>query len=208
MFDQATMRIIPSASVVRAHLFRHGAVEGSRVCRGWSDVALSAHGREQTTRAAAWLRAHVPPPDLVIGSDLSRCAALARQIDAHALLDPALREQDMGRWEGRAWADLTRDDPAGVTAYWDDYVGARPPGGETYGECYDRVVRWWTAQGFADQRVVVVTHIGVLRALLCHWLGLGPAQALRWSPTYASHTQVLLAEAGVVVERFGEAVGD
>lgn len=204
MFDQATMRIIPSARLTRVHLFRHGEVEGNRVCRGWSDAPLSARGLDQTARTAAWFRASVPAPDAIVGSDLSRCRALALALDAAAVAEPALREQDMGAWDGRGWEDLTRDDPAGVTAYWDDYVNARPPGGETYGECYARVTRWWDAQDFGDRRVVLVTHIGAIRALVCHWLGMGPGQALRFAPAYASHTQVLLAEAGCVVERFGE----
>lgn len=63
---------------------------------------------------------------------------------------------------------------------------------------------WWIAQDFGEKRVVLVTHIGVIRALMCGWLGLGPDQALRWAPAYASHSQVLLAEAGCVIERFGE----
>ncbi|MES2641818.1 MAG: histidine phosphatase family protein [Myxococcota bacterium] len=204
MFDKPTMRIIPSASVVRVHLFRHGEVAGSRVCRGQSDARLSPRGEAQSAAAAEWLRRAYPAPDVVITSDLSRCTTLARHLSPTPILVPALREQDMGRWDGRGWEDLTIDDPAGTTAYWDDYVNARPPGGESYGECFARATTWWDAQEFADQRVVVVTHIGVIRALACHWLGLGPDQALRWAPSYASHSRVLLADAGAVIESFGE----
>ncbi len=204
MFDKPTMRIIPSASVVRVHLFRHGEVAGSRVCRGQVDAPLSARGEAQSDAAAAWFARTQPRPDVVVSSDLSRCAALARRLSAEVVPAPALREQHMGAWDGRGWEALTAEDPAGTTAYWADYVHARPPGGETYGECFDRATAWWDAQAFGDARVVVVTHIGVIRALLCHWLGLGPDQALRWAPAYASHSRVLLAEAGAVVESFGE----
>ncbi|MDP2313026.1 MAG: histidine phosphatase family protein [Pseudomonadota bacterium] len=204
MFDKPTMRIIPSARVVRVHLFRHGEVAGSRVCRGQSDALLSPRGEAQSDAAAAWLRRAHPAPDVVVSSDLTRCTALARRLTDAPLLVPALREQDMGRWDGRGWEDLTVEDPAGTTAYWADYVNARPPGGETYGECQARAAAWWDAQDFGDQRVVLVTHIGVIRALVCHWLGMGADQALRWAPAYASHSQVLLADAGAVVESFGE----
>lgn len=204
MFDPPTMGIIPSARLVRVHLFRHGEVDGRRVCRGHSDGALSPLGLDQTERAAAWFRRTVPRADRIISSDLSRCAALARALDPGATLEASLREQDMGGWDGQPWEALTRADPAGVTAYWDDYVAARPPGGETYGECYDRATGWWKRQNFDDQRVVLVTHIGVIRALTCFWLGLGPAEALRWAPRCASHSQLLLADAGCVVESFGE----
>lgn len=204
MFDKPTMRIIPSASVVRVHLFRHGEVAGSRVCRGQHDAALSPRGVAQSDAAAAWFRRTQPAPDVVVSSDLSRCAELARRLGTDVRYAPELREQDMGAWDGRGWEELTREDPAGTTAYWADYVNARPPGGETYGECFARAVAWWEAQDFADRRVVVVTHIGVIRALVCRWLGRGPDEALRWAPGYASHSRVLLAEAGAVVEAFGE----
>ena len=44
----------------------------------------------------------------------------------------------------------------------------------------------------------------MIRALLCHWLGLPPGEALRFSPAVASHTEVVVADAGVVVEALGE----
>lgn len=203
MFDKPTQGILPSATVVRVHLLRHGEVAGSRVCRGHSDAALSPRGLEQTARTAEWLR-RSGPFDRVITSDLGRCRALADAIGGEVEATPALREQDMGRWDGRGWEELTVADPAGTTAYWNDYVNARPPGGETYGECFERAKAWWNAQPLRDGRIVVVTHVGIIRALMCHWLGMGPDQALRWAPPFASHSRVLLAEAGAVVEAFGE----
>ncbi|MFZ5475708.1 MAG: histidine phosphatase family protein [Myxococcota bacterium] len=201
MFDQPTARIIPSEWTTRVHLFRHGEVAGARVCRGQSDAPLSERGLAQTAAAAGRFR---EKPDVVFSSDLSRCMALARAIGGDVVAVPELREQHMGEWDGFSWPELTARDPLGVRAYWNDYVNARPPGGESYGDCYLRVNRWWAAQDLADKRVVVVTHIGVIRALTCEWLGMGPHDALRWAPAYASHTQVLLAQAGCVVERFGE----
>lgn len=111
----------------------------------------------------------------------------------------------MGAWDGRTWEELTLADPEGTLAYWNDYVHARPHGGESFAQVYDRATSWWDAQSFTGT-VAVVTHIGVIRSLLCHWFGLGPSQGLRWAPGYATHTEVLLAEAGVVMERFGERV--
>lgn len=204
MFDAPTMRIMPSARLCRLHLFRHAEVLGAseRRCRGQADVPLSEAGRAHSARAAAWFARTHGTPDRVLSSDLSRCLDLARAISPAAEPVPAVREQAMGEWDGRTWADLSTADPAGTTAYWADYVGARPPGGESYGDVYARVVRWWEEQELEGD-VVLVTHIGVIRALLCHWLGLGPGQALRWAPPYASYSRVLVAEAGAVIERFG-----
>lgn len=208
MFDAATQRILPSTRLCRVHLFRHAEVEGGagRYCRGQADVPLSERGRAQSAAAATWYAARFPVPDRVWSSDLSRCRDLAGRFGVPVEATPALREQDMGRWDGRTWEELTLADPAGTLAWWGDYVEARAPGGESFGEVYARVVRWW--EGAAPEgRVVLVVHIGVIRALVCHWLGLGPGEGLRWAPGYATHSRVLLAEAGAVIESFGEVTG-
>jgi broad specificity phosphatase PhoE len=113
----------------------------------------------------------------------------------------------MGGWEGRTWESLTVEDPDAVNAYWADYVDAVPPGGESWRACHARVSRWWDAAAadWPDGSVVtIVTHVGVIRALLCHFLGLPPGEALRFAPGVATHTEVLVAEAGVVIEALGE----
>lgn len=205
MFDAPTMKIIPSPRVVSVHLFRHGETEqgATRLCRGHADVPLSAKGLAQSQQAAAWFLRQHPRPDVVFSSDLSRCTALAQAITPDFRPTPLLREQSMGRWESRSWEELTIADPAGVTAYWDDYTTARPPEGESYNDLAARVVGWWEAEAPREGRVVLVTHIGVIRALVCHWLGLRTDQALRWAPRYASCSEVLLAEAGAVISSFG-----
>lgn len=205
MFDDATNSIIPSQRLAKLHVFRHGEVVTGRerVCRGHADVPLSPTGWEQSRRVArAFASAH-GAPDRVFTSDLSRCADLAALFGGPVAATPALREQHMGGWEGQTWESITRRDPAGVTAYWNDYVHARPPGGETWGEAAARVGRWWQSESPLQGRIVLVTHIGPIRALLCHWLGLGPEQALRFAPDYASQTIVLDADAGVVIESMG-----
>lgn len=205
-FDAPTRRILPSARVCRVHLFRHAEVVGAgdRLCRGHSDVGLSTRGAEQTAAASArW----PGPYDVVFSSDLQRCTALATQLGP-ITRTPRLREQDMGRWDGCSWKELTERDPAGTTAYWKDYLHARPPGGESYSEVYERVNAWWreTEPTLSDTaNIAVVTHIGCIRSLLCAWTGMPPGEALRWAPGYATHGEVLLAEAGAVIVSFGEA---
>lgn len=211
-FDDATKGIIPSEEVTRVHLLRHGEVERltSRMVRGHLEVPLSARGAEEHERLAGWLARAEPRPDRILSSDLSRCRLLAERLSREAGVpvecDKRLREQFMGAWEGKTWEELTRLDPQGVTAYWDNYRTARPSGGESMGDLYDRVAAWWreTAPEIAGRRVFIVTHIGVIRSFMCLFLGLPPSEALRFAPATASHTSVLLAEAGAVVNAFGE----
>ena len=210
--DSATRAILPSALVTHVHLLRHGDVAqmGARVVRGQLDVPLSPHGQAQSEQLATWMQAHVPRPDAIWTSDLSRCVQLAELCSrAQGLTyrcDSRLREQSMGRWEGRTWEDVSAQEPAATSAYWDDYWLAAPSGGESLQAVQARaleVLHELLAQ-HAGGRVVIVTHIGIIRTLLCAWLGVPGTQALRFAPATASHTQVLISDTGAVLEAVGE----
>jgi broad specificity phosphatase PhoE/nicotinamide riboside kinase len=203
---------MPDQDVVAVHLLRHGEVEGlqRREVRGHLDAPLSQIGRQQHTDLCSWFVEHQPTPDVVLTSDLSRCAALGEQLSrasgVELIVEPALREQHMGDWEGRTWEEITAEQGSAVNDYWDDYVNARPPGGESLADMADRVRAVWQDRVamHTGQRVVLVTHIGVIRALLCQGLELPLSQALRFAPAPASHTALLSAAAGLVVAAMGE----
>ncbi len=211
-FDAATQKILPADWATHVHLLRHGEVAEltQRVVRGQMDVALSARGIEQGDALAHWIATHEPRPDVVWSSDLVRCRVLAEQIARlHGVpvrIDARLREQSMGTWEGRTWAEITAADPAAVTAYWDDYHGARPTRGESFADLEQRANAWWdeATTTHRGERIHVVTHIGVIRACLCRALGVSGSQALRFAPATASHTKIAVSEAGAVVSSLGE----
>ena len=211
-FDPATTRILPSSTVTHVHLLRHGEVAEftKRVVRGQMDVPLSPRGREESDRLCAWLERHETRPDVVFASDLVRCRVQGEDVAGRAgrelIVDARLREQSMGAWEGRTWAEITAADPAAVTAYWNDYYRARPTDGESFADLEARVLDWWreTIAAHAGRRLVVATHIGVIRVLMCHALGVPGDQALRFAPATASHTSITIGDAGAVVAQFGE----
>src|SRR5437870_3646262 len=132
MFDPRTRASMVSTEVTHLHLFRHGAVEApaERSVRGQLDLPLSAEGERQTRIVAAWARRVLapldPPVNGVITSDLVRARAMGEAIcealGAELEVEPALREQSMGSWEGQPWRVLNEIDPAGIEAYWTDYL--------------------------------------------------------------------------------------
>jgi len=204
--DAATARILPSRAVLEVHLLRHGAVEalGTRTVRGQLDAPLSAEGLLQHEALARWLVPRLRADARVCSSDLVRCRDLAERLQRPVTWDARLREQHMGRWEGRSWQAITEDDPERVRRYWADYVHTRPDGGESLADLQARVLPLWRELAAQDGAIVLVTHIGVIRSLLCAWLGIGLDQALRLAPATASVTHVLLSEAGAVVNNLGE----
>jgi probable phosphoglycerate mutase len=142
--------------------------------QGWADPPLSAVGEQQVRHAASRL-AGEPPFELVASSDLIRALrtaqmlAAALKVPAPTLIEPGLREYDVGAWSG--W---TREE---IEARWPEEMAwfARgeldaPPGGEHRAAFDARVIRAGkqvaaAAHAARAGRILVVAHGGVLRAL-------------------------------------------
>ena len=212
-WDDATTAALPDRWVTRLHLFRHGRVEtgDQRVCRGHVDVPLSERGLAQS-RAVAEFCGTLGPVDGVLCSDLSRASVMGHlvgeRLGVPVIEAPDLREQHMGDWEGRPWSELQQEQGDAINAYWDDYLDARPPNGESYADMVQRVDAFldaWLPLAL-DETWVFCTHIGVVRWMLCKTLGMRPDEALRFAPGYASYSRLLWADAGGVVEVVGQPV--
>lgn len=211
-FDAGTLQAMPDRWFTRVLLVRHGAVAelSQRVVRGQLDTGLSALGQAQSRAAVESIAERHPDLTAVISSDLPRCRSLgeslAERTGAAISLEPRLREQDMGSWQGRTWADITAEDPQRIADYWEDYTGIAPPEGESLSEVRDRAVSWWRSEPRlrAGGTLAVVGHVGTFRCLLSELFGTPLNQALRWAPGTGSITELLWSEAGAVLEVFGE----
>jgi len=154
---------------MRVELRRHGEVEGGSRFRGHTDDALTSIGLQQM-RAAADGRHW----DRVIGSPLVRCAAFAeeyaRRYSTPCSFDARLMEMHFGNWEGRTAAELMQTDANALTRFWNDPLHNTPPGGEPLVQFQTRVLDAWNdiVTEYPAQRVLIVTHGGVIRVLLCH----------------------------------------
>ena len=99
---------------MKLYLVRHGQSTGNvgGTLMGQSDHPLTALGEEQARAAAAHLAPLGPMP--VRSSDLPRARATAGFIVAawkgSIVLDPRLREIDMGAYEGRSWEEFEADE--------------------------------------------------------------------------------------------------
>jgi alpha-ribazole phosphatase len=151
-------------------LLRHGETETGKVYRGWTDDPLTATGwqqmRESTTRLTQW--------DLIVSSPLQRCACFARQFaETHAIpyqKDARLKEIDFGQWEGCSAKEIMATSPTALQNFWRDPIAHPPPGGESLDQFQSRVIETWEKLSidFAQQKMLLVTHGGVIRVLLSH----------------------------------------
>jgi alpha-ribazole phosphatase len=112
------------------------------------------------------LHRRLPAGIPVISSPLRRARRLAEALSEHVRIDARLSEIHFGAWEGQRWDTIERGQ---LDAWAKDILGFVPPGGESVAALYAR------AQAFAASldpnlpHVAVVTHAGVMRALLGHW---------------------------------------
>lgn len=152
-------------------LLRHGETEGGDRFRGHTDDALSSRGLQQM-----WAAVSTQHWDRLVSSPLIRCAAFASDyVKRHSLpltFDSRLKEMHFGAWEGRTAADLMRTDADALSRFWNEPQHNTPPGGEPLAQFRLRVLEVWNdiLAAHAGQRVLIVTHGGVIRMLLCHAL--------------------------------------
>ena len=155
------------------------------LCYGRTDVPLAD---TFATEAAAVRAALPPPPWRIVSSPAARCRQLAETFDAPVAFDERLCELDFGEWENRLWADLPR---AQTEPWLADFVHCRPPGGESFGELAARAaaVLLDLTRLPDDRPLVVVTHAGVIRALLAAHRRIPLGEAFRLPVAFGSvHT--------------------
>ena len=177
----------------RLLLIRHGEIqEAGRGCYiGRTDLALSAEGRRQ----AACLTPVLASLDgaRALSSPLERTretAGIALGPGRPFSLDKDLREIDFGRWEGKRFAEIAAGDPERVADWAALAEDFSFPEGEGFGDFRRRVVAA-AERLVADPAgtVVAFTHGGVIRLLVCHFLGLAPRDFLRFDVEPASLTE-------------------
>jgi broad specificity phosphatase PhoE len=179
-------------------LLRHGEVEGyAHAFIGERDPPLSAAGWSQMR--AAIDAAGVPPLTAIACSPRGRCRAFAERLAGEQRLEldvlPALAEMRFGEWEGLTNADVEARDPERLAAFRADPSRAGPQGGEPYLD-FARRVRDGFAAWTSGRRghALVVTHAGVIRALLADCLGLAPTRLARIALAPAATCRLSLAE--------------
>jgi alpha-ribazole phosphatase len=163
---------MPGGDFVYLDLLRHGETDGGARYRGTTDDPLTAAGWEQMWTAVndntRW--------EGIVTSPLGRCAdfarALARQRSIPLALDERLAEMHFGAWEGRSAAELMAANPEALARFWDDPAAHAPPGAEPLARFAERVLTAWhgIVRAHPGRRVLLVTHGGVIRVILCHVL--------------------------------------
>lgn len=163
--------------MTRIILVRHGRSDANdrHVFAGIYDTPLSPLGHEQAKAVAAYLSEH-EKIDKIYTSDLGRVyhtvLPTAEALGLTPIKDKGLREINGGLWECLSFDDL-------ATYYKDDFstwntntAGARPTGGESVREVYERIVAHvrMLAEENEGKTILIGSHWTPIRALLAHVL--------------------------------------
>ncbi|OIJ86901.1 histidine phosphatase family protein [Streptomyces sp. MUSC 14] len=138
------------------------------------DRPLDRSGWDEVQRAAGEL---LP----LAGAELRYCSPTLRSratgdaLGYTPLVQPALRDCDMGRWRGLTLGEAMAREPAAVDAWLAD-PRATPHGGESLLAFISRVGGWLDTRPAQDGgRIVAVAEPGVVRAALVYALKAPPA---------------------------------
>jgi probable phosphoglycerate mutase len=171
------MRAASVHAVTTIHLARHGETDWNRELRwqGHADPPLNALGRQQARALAESLAGMRIAA--VYSSDLRRASETAEivagRLEAPLHLDAALRELDVGSWEGQTLAELEARHAQAV-ARWERSGEHGWEGGESHEEMAARVLEAIRsiAGEHGGEEVLVVSHGGPMRALKAFAAGL------------------------------------
>jgi alpha-ribazole phosphatase len=145
---------------VQVFLIRHPRpLIDAGICYGRCDIEA-----EDPLPVAARLKPLLPQGTPVISSPLRRARQLAEALDPAPRIDARLTEIDFGEWESKPWNSIDR---VALDAWAADVLNFTPPGGESVARLQRRAIDF--AASLDGPRVALVTHAGIMRALLGHW---------------------------------------
>jgi broad specificity phosphatase PhoE len=161
-------------------------------------VPLDEQGRWEARALAGRLAAE--PIGVCHTSDLARATETLDLLLAGRSPRPpvhpcrALRELDFGEWEGRTYQEIAAE-PLGSAVLAGEVA---PPEGEALTHLAARIGAFWRrlcqqAEAVPDGTILVVSHGGPLRVLLCLALGLPAVEHWRFQVDHGSLSELVYA---------------
>lgn len=193
-------------ALTRVNLLRHGEhALGQAIC-GVKDPELSEKGWGQLTNQFDSLVGRSKPNqarqnrdgqwDICVSSPRIRCAAFAshvsKQLNIELVIKDALSEIDFGEWEGLTGTQIEASYPGQWQQWLDNPDDPAPHGGEASGLFQQRILVGWSQliSQYQGKRILLLSHSGVMRAILASVLGLDTTERFRFNVPHACHSQV------------------
>ena len=192
-------------------LLRHGETEPEFQDRyiGHKDVPMSAQGARRIETLTELIR--MVGPQLCFSSPLQRCRASAEiiqdKLGIPVHFEDDLKEVDFGDWEGLSFWEIAAIWPGQVSQWAQFDAEFSFPGGESFVDFLRRVAKAGEMLAAASEGTVLVcTHGGVIRSLICHFLRLQPEHYILFNVKPASLTTLELTGGKAVLSGLNETI--
>ena len=170
-------------------LIRHTSLQiEPGICYGQSDIDVAVGFADEL--ACTQVKLTDIGFDAVYSSPLQRCVKLAEGLNiGDTLLDNRLKELHFGDWEMHAWDAIPREN---FDDWAHDYANKAPPNGETFSQLQQRGISFLDEilSKHLNENIAVITHGGMIRALLAHALNMQLKGLFRFNIDYGSVTQI------------------
>lgn len=181
-------------------LLRHGDTGCKGRYIGSTNVGLSAEGKAQVQKVGRQLR-HIPF-DTILVSPMKRCVDTVEllEIDFPFKIIDSLREVDFGEWEGKTFSEICEASPELVDKWTKESGNFTFPSGESLSDFKARVDTVAQMLYTSDNpQMLIVSHGGVIRHLICFLLKLDPANYLLFDILPGHYTTLRLHPEGGVM---------
>lgn len=183
---------LPSGVTARIILVRHGepVAEARGRCYGMLDVGLSEKGSHQIGQTAEWLAQfdiaaiYASPRSRAMNS----AKIIARNCGLFVQPNENFAEINFGDFEGLTYEEVERLAPDVYQKWMDAPTTVEFPNGESFAQMQERVIREIQELRFRHEgeAFAVVSHGGVNRIALAHFLGIKHENIFRLEQSYAA----------------------
>lgn len=149
--------------------------------QGQLDSPLTDAGRRHARQHGALLSREGAERLIVspLGRTRETAAIAGATLNAPVEFDARLMERHFGEWGGLRVEEVERHYPDGWTEWRRDPYYFRPPGGENLPDMLRRAVPLLESlRELPESKVAVVSHGGMARVILTHFLKLSPVQSI------------------------------
>lgn len=201
------------SNYTRIYLWRHPEVRGAADGKvfGHHDVALTRQGQDQmeaiASRMARYKLAAVYASDLQRSMLVAEAVGRAQKPRRKPEISPALRELNLGVWEGLSFEEIRRDYPRELTARYQDLANFAIQDGESLEQLAARVIPEFQKMiaEHQGQEICVIAHGGVNRVFLAKLMGAPLERVFRIDQQYACLNIIDVFEDGIpLIKRVNE----